>query len=152
MERVYQAVKAFLLEAVNPLLPEYEDEGARLPPLTEETIVFGALDPARLPAGTVCAVFPESLEEAAESIDGEGAVRAEATVTFLCSGAPYPELIARACRYALCLRRAVRDDWTLGASAQDAQVKRVNFFPDCGVTEKQASASEAELTIIMTEE
>lgn len=152
VERAYRAVRAFILERVNPLLPLYEGGGVSMPALEAEDIAFGALDAVRQRGRTLCSVWPESMEDAEDDIDGRDAVLVSARVAFYCRGADYAELAPRASRYASCFKRAVEADWTLSGKAQSARVARAEFQWDCGPAERQAAGCEIEMEITMVAE
>ena len=152
MERAFDALRRFILREVNAALPLYEDGRASLPLLSERTALFGVVDPLKAAGDTLCAIYPESLEELGGQVSGEGLASVSVTVTFLCRGAPHEELLRRACRYAACFRACVAADGSLGGAARDSSAKRVNFLPDCGVADRQAAASEIEMSITFEEE
>lgn len=151
MERAYNALKKFILEKVNTRLSFYEDAETALPQVWHEDISFGTADSLKSAGATLCAIWPEALEAAGANIAGEDSLEAEVTVTFFCRGAEYDELLRRACRYAAAFRDALRLDYGLNCLAETAEIVRVRFYPDCGTAERQAAASEIEMTIRLTE-
>ena len=152
MERVFKALKDFILADMNGELALFEDDAASLPPLSERAVVFGAIDPLKMTGDTLCSIYPETIEDDPDMIDGLDRFNAKVSVTFLCRGAKYEELMARACRYARAFKRAAQKDWSLGGRVEDARVEMFEFFPDCGIAEKQATACEISLIVTLEEE
>lgn len=153
MEELFEVIKNFLTTQFNEELAEYDDPSPApaLPRLTAKSVIFGTVDPLKIPDVSV-SVLPETQE------DGEGTIsdvvtKSEFTVTFVFKGCKYDELIKRMCRYAACFKQAVAQNYTLCEdSVQETELGTIRFYPDCGAVEKTMTAAEINLTIYTSEE
>ena len=151
MEELFEVIKNFLTTQFNEELAEYDDPAPapELPRLNNKSVIFGTVDPLKIPD---VSVLPETQE------DGEGtisdvATKSEFTVTFVFKGCKYDELIKRMCRYATCFKKAVAKYYTLNEdSVQDTKRGTIRFYPDCGAVEKTMTAAEINLTIYTSED
>jgi hypothetical protein len=153
MEELFEVIKTFLTTRFNTELAEYDDPAPApaLPKITDKAVVFGAVDPLKVPAVAV-SVLPETQE------DGEGTISDDETqsvftVTFVFKNCKYEELIKRMCRYAACFKQAVAQNYTLCEdSVQETELGTIRFYPDCGAVEKTMTAAEINLTIYTSED
>ena len=152
MERVFQAIKGFVLKDVNAALPRFEDADTRLPPLTEQSVRFGAIDPLKTAGDTLCAVLPQSLDFEDGYVCGERRATAAVTVAFWCRGAKYEELASRMARYLECFAACLALNPSLGGRVRDCAATRAEFDWDCGVADRQATACLIDLSIRIEEE
>lgn len=152
MERIFQALKAFILHDVNARLPGIEDSAARLPLLAEQAVCFGAVDPLKTAGDTLCAILPESLEMEDGCISGAVRATANVTVAFWCRGAGYKELVMRMARYLEGFVTCLTYNPSLGGAVRDCEIRRAEFDWDCGVADRQATAVLIELSIKIEEE
>lgn len=147
MEQIYKNLKNFILESVNNILPSYEDEKIKLPKVENKNIVFGVIDPVKNTANVICSIYPENQSIGEQDISGAVGVESSVTVTFLCRGANYETLMSRICRYASAFKYAITENYSVDDTCVQANISNVQFYPDCGVTEKTATAVEIEMTI-----
>lgn len=153
MEELFEVIKDFLTTQFNNELAEYDDSSPApaLPRLTAKSVVFGTVDPLKIPDVSV-SVLPETQDDGEETISDE-VTKSEFTVTFVFKGCKYDELIKRMCRYAACFKKAVAKYYTLNEdSVQDTERGTIRFYPDCGAVEKTMTAAEINLTIYTSED
>lgn len=153
MEELFEVIKKFLTTQFNTELAEYDDPSPApaLPRLTAKSVIFGTVDPLKIPDVSV-SVLPETQDDGEETISDE-TTGSEFTVTFVFKGCKYDELIKRMCRYAECFKKAVAKYYTLNEdSVQDTKRGTIRFYPDCGAVEKTMTAAEINLTIYTSED
>lgn len=153
MEELFEVIKNFLTTQFNEELAEYDDPAPapELPRLTAKSVIFGTVDPLKIPDVSV-SVLPETQDDGEETISDE-VTGSEFTVTFVFKGCKYDELIKRMCRYATCFKKAVAKYYTLNEdSVQDTKRGTIRFYPDCGAVEKTMTAAEINLTIYTSED
>lgn len=153
MEELFEVIKKFLTTQFNTELAEYDDPSPApaLPRLTEKSVIFGTVDPLKIPDVSV-SVLPETQDDGEETISDE-VTGSEFTVTFVFKGCKYDELIKRMCRFATCFKKAVAKYYTLNEdSVQDTKRGTIRFYPDCGAVEKTMTAAEINLTIYTSED
>lgn len=153
MEELFEVIKNFLTTQFNEELSEYDDPSPapELPRLTAKSVIFGTVDPLKIPDVSV-SVLPETQDDGEETISDE-VTGSEFTVTFVFKGCKYDELIKRMCRYATCFKKAVAKYYTLNEdSVQDTKRGTIRFYPDCGAVEKTMTAAEINLTIYTSED
>ncbi len=153
MEELYEVIKKFLTTQFNNELAEYDDPlpASELPRLTTKSVIFGVVDPLKIPDVSV-SVLPET-QESEEGTISDVATKSEFTVTFVFRFEKYAELIKRMCRYSACFKQSVAKNYTLNEdSVQNAEIGTIRFYPDCGQTEKTMTAAEINLTIYTSEE
>ena len=151
MEGLFIAIKDFILNQLNSVLPEYEDTKTTLPVITEKQIVFGTIDPMKYPQDVVVSILPETQETGEGTISDE-VTESAFTVTFVCKGEKYDTLIKRMCRYATAFKKCVADEYTLDGCCDNSEIGIVKFYSDCGTVEKQMTAAEITLNIYNSEE
>lgn len=153
MEELFEVIKKFLTTQFNTELAEYDDPSPApaLPRLTAKSVIFGTVDPLKIPDVSV-SVLPETQE------DGEGTISDDETqsvftVTFVFKNCKYEELIKRMCRYAACFKKAVKQFYTLeNDGVENTELGTIRFYPDCGTVEKTMTAAEINLTIYTSED
>lgn len=153
MEELFEVIKKFLTTQFNTELAEHDDPSPApaLPRLTAKSVIFGTVDPLKIPDVSV-SVLPETQDDGEETISDE-TTGSEFTVTFVFKGCKYDELIKRMCRYAECFKKAVAKYYTLNEdSVQDTKRGTIRFYPDCGAVEKTMTAAEINLTIYTSED
>ncbi len=149
METVFENLKSFILETVNPALEDYEDEEITLPKFEEKSIKFGVIDPVKNTAPLLCAIYPETVEESKDYISDDGqAFEYSVTICVLLRGDTYDRLMKKICRYADAIKESVYKNHSISGTCENAKPGISRIYPDCGITEKQAVAVEMELTII----
>ena len=152
MERVFRALRGFVLNDVNRALPQFEDDEARLPALTEQGVRFGAIDPVKTAGDILCSILPESLEMEDGYIAGGNRATAIVTVAFWCRGARYEELVMRAIRCLECFFACLAYNPSLGGAVRDCEIRRAEFDWDCGAADRQATAALIEISIKIEED
>lgn len=153
MEELFEVIKNFLTTQFNVELAEYDDPAPapELPRLNTKSVVFGTIDPLKVPDVSV-SVLPETQE------DGEGSISDDETqsvftVTFVFKGCKYDELVKRMCRYAACFKQAVKQFYTLeNDGVENTELGTIRFYPDCGAVEKTMTAAEINLIIYTSED
>lgn len=151
MEELFNLIKAFILDDVNEVLPDFEDSSVELPSFADKNIVFGAVDLQKNAQNVVCAILPEEETEDDGYINGANASH-QFTVAFLVRNAVYETLVKRMCRYASAFRRALFNNPDFDAQVEDIEIGERRFFYDAGAVEKQCCIVEISLTIFTTEE
>lgn len=106
-EKIADVIKQFLLEKVNALLPEYEDDKIKLPLFNDKAIVHGAVDASRLDVAVTVAILIENQSEVDTDAISEHTFDTEINLVILCAKASYDVLVARACRYAGAVKKAM---------------------------------------------
>lgn len=151
MEEIFEAIKQFILSTVNEYITALADETTPMNEISEDNIVFGAVDLSRYQAPIICVVVPERQEDDEEEI-GAYKITSDFTVGFFCRGYKQETLVRQMCRYGAAFRRAVLDDVSLGGSVEQSEINERQFFTDAGTVEKQCTAVEIGLTVTTEDE
>lgn len=147
MEEIFNNIKAFLLEKVNPLVAEAAEEGLSMPQFSENFIIFGQVDLSRYQNKIIVSVLPEEqTEEPVENLDSYQQ-NSSFTITFLCSGDTAEKLVKKMCRYSECFRKAILSDPMMNETCNDSALGDRMFYCDAGAVPGQMTAVEIGLTI-----
>lgn len=151
MEYVFNSLKSFILENLNDYLELVTDDDTPMPMVSENNIVFGSVDLSRLSGKVICSILPDSQEDDEEELASRNILN-NLVVTFIFSDAKYEVLVRQMARYASAFRKALLDNPTLNNTVEYTEVKERTFFTDAGITDKQKTAVEVNLTITVEEE
>lgn len=149
IEKIAEAVRSFILNSVNDLLPDYEDDDVSLPLFTEKSVVHGAVDVSRLETKALCLITIGQQTEYDGSDEGiaENVYDTEIDVTFVCAKDKYSVLVSRACRYASALKEAMMRSPTFGGSFTGSGFRSLDIDYDAGAVGGQMTASRVGLTV-----
>ena len=145
-----EALKAFLMNGFTQYLEKYKDENTPMNKI--DTVVFGGVDLSRYEKKkVVCAVIADN-DTLEDPTIMDGSIVSVFTVGFILRGYPAEVLQRQMMRYAMALREAVIDCFTLNGKVRDCACGKCDYYPDAGTVEKQMCAAEIEMTITVDNE
>lgn len=146
MEHICNVLKDFLVNDLGSYLSQLADSDTPLPSFTDKSVIVGTVDIESYKYGQTAFIIPDFQSVADLSLDSEEE-RTTVEIYMFVRNAKADVLFRQAMRYALAVKKAVKDNWSIDGNFTQASVTAIDYYDDVESDSKSIRAVKVSMTI-----